>query len=61
MALQAVCCVALKLFLCGVCRKGNCGERGTPLGTESECLRLVLVLPGNSFIISESYLTYFTL
>lgn len=58
MALKTVTFVAFKLFLYGVCRKGSC-EMGNTLDMESECLGLVLVLPGNSFIISESYLTYF--
>lgn len=59
MTLRTVSPVALKLLLYGACRWRQCSEMGSALDTESECLGLILVPSGSSFMISESYLTYF--
>lgn len=51
MTLKTVPCVALKLFCMMFVGVNKCSEMHSSLDVESECLGLVLVLPGNSFMI----------
>lgn len=59
MILKTVSLCGTYIVLYHVCEWKQCGEAERTLDMGSEWVGLVLVLPGNSSVILESYLTYF--